>query len=197
MKANSYREETTEAVGIFQAFRGDFDNPGDFKESEYGKQIHLEIIIQSGYFDGFKWQSGKKPEQDAYLIFLNYKHKGMVEVEFVYQGDNKRKSFFEDSIYIMREAAKKFFLVNSAIDEIMKYHVEGELSKKWLSNNEPEWETIEKILDEAKEINAKIKNPCDIESWYKVMTVSEARELFDFIDVRVKFPFKYSDQDAF
>lgn len=188
-KGTGYTTLQTEDVLPFQAYTHDFLTSGEFSEEEVeegGKQvIYLQAILWPGKYNGESWKESTGTEGDSYAIFLYYYNRHNVEIIFdASYGDGED---LIPSFDFVRSAAKKFFLVNEYV--MYKDPSASEKQAGYLDSG-LSWEDVEKLIGE------KARNQHDLRSgnsWYKVMPIDKARELINYLGLRVNFP-KYEEE---
>jgi hypothetical protein len=173
---NDYLTDANASIKPYLGFDKDFRNPGDFQKTDADNEICLLATIWPGMYNGNKWLHQTKSDNDSYMIAICYRNKNHVQVIFDASydtGENMRKSF-----NFVKKAAKKFFLKNLLIDK-------GDYPRGWISKS-PEWKDIEEYLAKVKNLSDDLRTG---NSWDKLMTVAEAKELFEYLKIKVVFPY--------
>lgn len=199
----SYLNVKTDLVGSFDAYEKDFTNFGDFEkivdsdDDFLGKadgkdKVTLRSFLSPGQYNGETWVICEQVSLSSYLIELRYINQDYVKIKFLANGiwESCSKSF-----ELLKSAAKKFFLLSEFVLEQKKHNlfsmdepfepltdIPGKKKGHHLfpPGVEPSWEKIEEFI-------ASISSQKE-RSWRKTMTVIEARELFEFLKIKIEFP---------
>ncbi len=176
---NSYSSDETKDTNPCKMFENDFSRtPGQFTEEESGGEINLMCSIFPGQYNGERWSGEKGSDDDAYQIHIYYHSKKRVYVILDATHNFTKKEDKLKSFEVVKKAAKKFFLKNHLLKS-------EPLASKW-ALEKPTWKDIEQaIIDCA--INNSDSQHLSL-SWSKVMTMDEAKDLFDYLRIPINFP---------
>lgn len=175
---NSYTSRITSNVKSYITYEKDFTNPGQFIEEEDSLEISLMTEIFPGWFDGKKWVT---KSDDSYHIYLYYQNKNHVNIYFAASLQSTEN--VKGAWVLVKEAAKKFFLVNDFFS-LEHYNRKYRLGSP---NPDASWEEVEFLI--GKYFNhLEEKDIREGNSWSKTMTVDEARELFKYLKIEIDFP---------
>ncbi len=188
---NSYYSVRTNAMKPFRAFESDFKSAGDFKETIDECEICLEHHLMPGSYQSGAWVEAVESNDETYLFILEYKSQDQIEIYLQCQSnDPKLINNFGETLAFVKGAAEKFFLVNDIIPSYIEKCYDKELKKTWnlAAVKEPVWEDVEDLINDANNTSFYGHENIDVNSWHKTMTVVEAKELFDYLEIKIKFP---------
>lgn len=196
----SYLSIRTNDVGIRIDYKKDFTNSGDFfgfeaaspsfmGRSDRKDKIYLVCFLSPGQYDGEAWIHCEDNNLSAYLIELRYISKNYIKVKFIANGiwEVCGKSF-----ELLQSAAEKFYLMSEIVFKERKHNLfvtdkpmtDGPAKEKvhpfFPPDVEPSWKIIELFIDSISSQKER--------SWRKIMTVAEAKELFEFLKIKIEFP---------
>lgn len=168
MATNSYNSKKAAGVKRYKNYEKDFTKKGDFDFETSENEICLMLQTWPGWYDGLKWVSTGSTDEDRYMIYIYYYSKYQLRIVIDAQGvdldaDTKRSYDF------VKKAAKKFFLVNT--------YFKTQPIKKDLS-----WQYIDEVITELYE------DTNDVHSWQKIMTLAQAKKLFQYLKIEIEFP---------
>lgn len=187
---NNYLSKKTPQVKPYIQYEKDFDNSGQFEELEDMKAgIILMTDIWPGKYDGENWIYQPNSDDESYAINIYYLNKNQIEIIFdaSYGNDYTLKKSFD----FIKSAAEKFYLVNDYFsDKDFSKNIRNAKLKK--PDEDTPFDELEKLITALSKYFAwRLREEVDIRdgnSWNKTMTLTEAKELFNYLKIGVDFP---------
>ena len=168
---------------FYKAYENDFKQIGAFEEEEesYDGQIFLSCNVWPGRFDP-KSKSWQKEEGEAYQCYFVYRNKSFVEVFLNSDYDGGEK--FIPSFQFARKIAKKYAMVNTNYS----HHFNRQTHEEYKVPYKPSFEDIEKFIEYCQNKDGSKTRFRTAESWHKVMTLADAKQLVKDFKITVNFP---------
>ncbi len=171
-----YKKEITSNVKPYRGYEKDFTSRGAFFEEEDSKEILFILNVWPGMYDGEKWNTADDTDDESYAIHLIYRNQDHINI--IFSSAYGTGSHLKNSFDFVKQAAEKFHLLNELVE---KKYSEGFF--EWYDKEDrPNWEEVQELY------NSKPVDSRDGKTWEKTMTVSEAKELFDYLKIKVEFP---------
>ncbi len=181
---DSYHTIETGDVQPFRAYKNDFFKSGDFVEEEVeedGEQIiHLHATLWTGAYNGELWEESVSTDYDSYFIMVYYSNRDHVRV--IFDASYGQKEELKKSFEFVKTAAEKFFMVNQYV---LYENPSTNRKTERRYDHELTWQEVEKLIADSTRCSTDIR---DGQSWEKIMTVDEAKKLFAFLKINIKFP---------